>query len=82
MQFSDITLSDFERYEKELCERSLYDFTRVFWSEVEGQPFQANWHIEAICEHLQALSEGQISKLCINGPPRCGKSRPASIMLS
>ena len=82
MSYSDVTLSDFEQYEKALCEASLYDFTRVFWSEVEGQPFQSNWHIEAICDHLQALSdpESGVRKLCINGPPRCGKSRPASIM--
>lgn len=75
----EVTLNDFEQYEKALCEKSLYDFTRVFWNEVEGLPFQPNWHIEAICEHLQALSTLQIRKLCINGPPRSGKSRPASI---
>lgn len=78
--YDEITLTDFEEYEKALCEASLFDFTRVFWSEVEGQPFQSNWHIEAICDHLQALSNLDIRKLVINGPPRSGKSRPASIM--
>jgi predicted phage terminase large subunit-like protein len=37
-------------------------------------PFVDNWHIGAICEHLQAVSAGQISKLLINVPPGSGKS--------
>jgi predicted phage terminase large subunit-like protein len=36
--------------------------------------FRDNWHIHAICEHLEALKRGQIRKLCINMPFRQLKS--------
>jgi predicted phage terminase large subunit-like protein len=32
------------------------------------------WHIGALCEHLQAVTAGQIQKLLINIPPGMGKS--------
>ena len=32
------------------------------------------WCIEAICEHLQAVVDGEIKRLMINIPPRCSKS--------
>lgn len=38
--------------------------------------WQDNWHIEAICEHLQALESGDLpsNKLIINMPPRSLKT--------
>lgn len=33
-----------------------------------------NWHIDCICEHLEAVELGQILRLCINVLPRSGKS--------
>lgn len=38
--------------------------------------WQDNWHIEAICEHLQALERGDLpkNKLIINMPPRSLKT--------
>lgn len=61
-------------YRAELCERNLHDFTRINWSTVESQEFINNWHIEAICEHLEAVTRGDIKKLLINVPPGCSKS--------
>jgi predicted phage terminase large subunit-like protein len=36
--------------------------------------------MDAICEHLEAISIGQIARLLINVPPRCAKSILVSIM--
>lgn len=48
---------------------------RLGWHVLEpGREFKNNWHLEAICEHLEAVSRGQISQLVINIPPRCMKS--------
>jgi predicted phage terminase large subunit-like protein len=41
---------------------------------VEAVPFVDNWHIGALCEHLQAVTAGQIHNLLINIPPGMGKS--------
>lgn len=59
---------------QQMCEESLYDFTRTLWPVVESQPFIDNWHIRHICEHLQAVTAGEIEKLVINVPPGCSKS--------
>lgn len=32
------------------------------------------WHIDAICEHLEAVTSGEITRLLINVPPGCMKS--------
>lgn len=39
-----------------------------------GTKFVDNWHIHAICEHLEAVSTGQIKRLVINLPFRMLKS--------
>ena len=42
--------------------------------------FENNWHIEAVCEHLEAVSAGEIIRLLVNIPPRCMKSLLCSVM--
>jgi hypothetical protein len=59
--------------EREELEGSLIDFVEAAWPSLDPSAFQASWAIEAICEHLQAVTEGQIRKLLVNVPPRCGK---------
>ena len=60
---------------------SLYEFVKQSWHVVEpGIPFIASWHIEAICEHLEAVSAGDIQRLLINIPPRHSKSTIVSVM--
>jgi predicted phage terminase large subunit-like protein len=50
------------------------------WPVVEpATVFVANWHIDAICEHLQAVSRGEIRRLLINVPPRHMKSLAVSV---
>jgi hypothetical protein len=45
------------------------------WPVVEpGRPFVRGWAIEAICQHLEAVTEGRIRRLLINVPPGFMKS--------
>lgn len=60
---------------------SLYEFVKQSWHVVEpGIPFIPSWHIEEICEHLEAVSSGDIHRLLINIPPRHSKSTIVSVM--
>ncbi len=61
--------------DKRLYERSLYDFMMTGWSHAcIPEPFKPNWHLEMVCDHLEALSNRQILRLMINIPPGHGKS--------
>lgn len=54
----------------EVCKRNLTEFVKDAWHVVEpGEPLIWNWHIEAVCDHLQAVTSGTIHKLVINIPP-------------
>ena len=55
-------------------ESSLCAFVRAAWYHIESAEYVDNWHIAAICEHLQAVTSGQILRLLINIPPGCSKS--------
>lgn len=60
---------------------SLYEFVKQSWHVVEpGVPFIASWHIESICEHLEAITAGELRKLLVNIPPRHSKSTIVSVM--
>jgi predicted phage terminase large subunit-like protein len=52
----------------------LHAFVRMAWHQVEPGPFKDNWHIGAVCEHLEAVHRGEIRRLVINIPPGCMKS--------
>ncbi len=62
--------------EAELARRRLHDFLRFFaWPALTpATPFEDNWHVGAICEHLEAVARGQIRRLIINMPFRMLKS--------
>ena len=60
---------------------SLYEFVKQAWHVLEpGVPFVPGWHIEAICEHLEACCDGYIPNLLINVPPRFSKSTICGVM--
>jgi predicted phage terminase large subunit-like protein len=66
---------------KRVAEKSLYEFVKQAWHVVEpGVPFIESWHIQVICDHLQAITEGHITRLLINIPPRHSKSIIVSVM--
>src|SRR5258708_1464503 len=61
--------------------RRFRDFIPLAWPEAEPPPeFLPNWHNDAIADHLQAVAEGQITKLVINIPPGHAKSLLVSVL--
>jgi len=63
-----------------LAERRMRFFVRDAWPVVEpAVEFQPNWHIDAICAHLEAVAAGQIRNLLITMPPRTLKSLTVSV---
>ena len=67
--------------EKRDCEKSLYKFCECAWKIIEpGVKFVGGWHIEVLCEHLEAVTDGRIRLLLINIPPRTSKSSIVSVM--
>ncbi len=72
-------LPEFNPFENPII--SLTDFVRGAWEELEpGTPLTWNWHIDCICAHLEAVSEGLIRRLLINVPPGHAKSMLVSVM--
>lgn len=63
-----------KRRTKRKWEESLYAFFEAAWPNFDPAPFSGNWHLEAIADHLEAVTRGDIRKLLINIPPRCGKT--------
>lgn len=63
------------------AEASLYEFVKQAWSVIEpGVPFVHGWHLQIICEHLEAITHGELRNLLINIPPRHAKSTIVSVM--
>ena len=63
------------------AESDLYEFVKQAWHVVEpGVEFIHGWHLELICNHLQAVTEGEVRRLLINIPPRHAKSTIVSVM--
>lgn len=55
-------------------------FIKRGWPVIEpGQPYTHGWHIDAICEHLEAITSGAINRLLINVPPGTMKSLATSV---
>lgn len=66
----------------ELCRRSLAEFVREAWPIVEpSTPLVWNWHLDVICDHVQALLEDRlgVQNLIINVPPGSMKSTILSV---
>ena len=53
------------------AEESLEAFVEASWERIEpSTPFLNNWHIGAICDHLEAITRGELTRLIVNVPPR------------
>jgi len=65
-----------QQLKAESSRRHLHEFLRTYaWPVLfPATPFKDNWHIGAICEHLEAIQSGEIKKLIINIPFRHLKS--------
>lgn len=61
--------------EQVATEKSLYKFVELFWPFVEpANPFIGGWVIQVMCDHLEAVTRGEITRLLINVPPGFMKS--------
>lgn len=63
----------------ERLEESFYAFCKDAWAQVDPSEFVDNWHLEHICNHLEAVTFGHILRLLINEPPRTGKTFIVSV---
>ncbi|WP_298958736.1 phage terminase large subunit [uncultured Methylobacterium sp.] len=61
-------------------EQGLAGFIRRAWPVIEpAAPYSHGWHIDAVAEHLEAITAGQITRLLINVPPGTMKSLAAGV---
>lgn len=79
MDLLALTPADLERFrveiEQSLAEESLNSYTRLLWPVIEpGRPCIDGWAMDAISEHLEAVTAGDIRRLLINVPPGFRKS--------
>lgn len=60
---------------------TLIGFVREAWHVLEpATPYVYCWHHEAMCEHLEAITRGEIKRLQINQPPGTMKSLISSVI--
>jgi hypothetical protein len=73
-------MRDYIALEKKVLEADFKLFVRDAWQHIDGDEFLPNWHIDAICEHLQKVYEGKCKRLLINMPPGMAKSLLVSVL--
>lgn len=62
------------------AEESLIGFMRHMWPVLEpGRVLVEGWVLHAICDHLDAVTDGHIRKLLINVPPGLSKSLTTNV---
>lgn len=58
-----------------LLQEDLREFAKHAWHVLEPQTkLKWNWALDAICDHLMAVTRGEITHLLMNVPPGCMKS--------
>ena len=62
--------------------QSFAEFVKLAWRVIEpGTPLKWNWHLDAMCAHLEGISRGQIRpRLIINVPPGSSKSTIVTVL--
>lgn len=66
---------DLTALEREACRRSLATFAKRAWHVLEpATPLKWGWALDAICEHLEAVTRGEVLRLLMNVPPGTMKS--------
>lgn len=70
-----LSQADVQAIERELCRRSLAHFARRAWHVLEpSTELKWGWALDAICQHLEAVTAGDIRRLLMNVPPGSMKS--------
>lgn len=67
--------------DKLMAERHLSDFVKQMWVTMDPHDYVHGWHIDAICEHAEAVINLEILRLIVNVPPRHMKSLSLSVGL-
>lgn len=81
MALIDESIANLVSLEASLYRDDFAEFVRAAFHVVEpSERFVDGWHIDAVCEHLQACATGQIKRLVINIPPGYAKSTICSVM--
>lgn len=61
--------------------KDLRTFVRAAWPVLEpSTPYLHNWHIDLLCEYLEAFYAGEVRRLIVNMPPRYMKSGLCTIL--
>jgi predicted phage terminase large subunit-like protein len=79
LQLPELTDIQRERKRRRLV-GSFTEYVREAWDHSDPAPLLWGKHVEAICDHLQAVSEGKIRRLLINIPPGHAKSMLVSVL--
>lgn len=70
-----LSQADLLAVERELCKRSLAEFAKRAWHVLEpAAELKWGWALDAICQHLEAVTDGRITRLLMNVPPGSMKS--------
>jgi predicted phage terminase large subunit-like protein len=60
---------------------TLAGFVKEAWPVLEpDRPIIWNWHLDALCAHLEAITEGRLTRLLVNIPPGTSKSLIVSVL--
>lgn len=65
---------------REAEERWLAEFFKDAWAQIDPDPLIYGWHLDAMAEHLEAVTRMQIRRLAITVPPGFSKSMGVSVM--
>lgn len=67
--------------DRAIARQSFAGFVRAAWHVLEpATELKWGWSLDAICHHLEAVTDGQIKRLLINVPPGCMKSLLAGVL--
>lgn len=67
--------------DRAIAAQSFAGFVRSAWHVLEpSSGLKWGWSLDAICQHLEAVTKGDIKRLLINVPPGCMKSLLAGVL--
>ena len=79
-QLKALQLEVGRRARKAGCEDKLAEFVKAGWDILEpSNPLQWNWHLDALCAYLEAVTRRDIKRLIVNIPPGTMKSLIVSV---
>jgi len=68
-------LPDLIAFDREIAKESFAEYVKMAWPVLEPtSELKWGWSLDAICEHLEAVTRGEILRLLMNVPPGCMKS--------